>query len=391
MTKHPRSGVVGAEVLFVCGCCVCLAAGEEAPGPQVETLCRGVEHRLQVANAVSAVVLTKEYLPPSDVTRSKSAARTWGNPDSLGFSADELTGRSLHVLRYWRTASRWQLERILAVYCGVNLWELYRRGRGKVSPPGLEYHTVIAGDGRQIGRWQDTHNMALLEPYDQALAPYRNHLETQLIQTGLFRASKLRKPGGWPQLRVVGRERLQDAECTVLQRKATPQTRPDNPNCYMRIWVAPERSYAILRWEDFALVPSNNANPGDSTPRSLGLPSRWGVVVNYVYSASEFREALPSFWIPWRTMDQAGFGTGADTSWRIRVLEVKQFAATADESSVLMLLPLGAQVSDFFEQRGYPNGWEGKDIDDFLAGPTPEPEGLRPLATLTGNHAPTEP
>ncbi|PIX42792.1 MAG: hypothetical protein COZ57_20675 [Armatimonadetes bacterium CG_4_8_14_3_um_filter_66_20] len=105
------------------------------------------------------------------------------------------------------------------------------------------------------------------------------------------------------------------------------------------------------------------------------------------------REVVPGFWVPWRTVDQAAYPgeDGKTQDWHIRQLEVKMLVAGGAQASVLDLMPLGARVNDFFEKRLYPNGWQQDEIEKFLAEPRPEPEQIRPVATLTGDHAPTEP
>jgi len=92
-------------------------------------------------------------------------------------------------------------------------------------------------------------------------------------------------------------------------------------------------------------------------------------------------------------VDQAAYPgeDGRTQDWHIRQLEVNTLVAGGTQVSVLDLMPLGAQVNDFFEKRGYPNGWEQGEIEKFLTEPRPEPEQIRPLPTLTGEHAPTEP
>ena len=372
---------------------VILGPAIAANDPKIETICRGVERRPGVLATYTARVVGKAFIPSRTLAIHKLAAGSWGDPKSLGFHPDELTDRSLTFMSVCRTPSLWWLETLCPVFDGVNVWELYKLGGTGERGTGFSYHTLTAGDGRQVARWTDCRNMVVLEPYDLQLTGDMNHLETKVIQTGLFHYDFLRSAPEGPQLRVVGTDTLAGCRCVVIQRKATRATRPENPNQYTRIWVAPERSYAILRWEGIRLVEGHDGE--EQLSRALGI--RTGLALRpeltYAYAASDLREVVPGFWVPWRTVDQAAYPgeDGRTQDWHIRQLEVNTLVAGGTQVSVLDLMPLGAQVNDFFEKRGYPNGWEQGEIEKFLTEPRPEPEQIRPLPTLTGEHTPTEP
>ena len=366
----------------------------EKTDPKVEAICRGIERRLVVMKTYSVHVAEREFIPPRRLEQHRSAARAWGEPGTLGFHPDELTERSLSLVSLWWMPDQWRLEKVLCVFDGVNLWDMYRRtGRVGKGRPGYDYHTVEACDGVRLARWTDRDNSVALQPYQSKLTGQFNRLETAIIQTGLFDCEYLRKPQIAPSLRLVGQEALPDGDCVILQSKASATARVHNANCYDRIWVAPERSFAILRWEVVELERRSKGSDGGSAASGLKLPAGWEAGLLYAYVASDLREVVPGFWLPWRAKSQtlALPQQGQPQAWEIRSFQVRELAVDRRSPPLLALVPLGAEMNDFFEKRGYPNGWEQGEIEKFLTEPRPEPEQIRPVATLTGEHAPTEP
>lgn len=359
------------------------------PDPIIETVCRGVERRISVLHTYSARVYEKEFVPPHELADYVLTAKTWGSPDSLGFHPEELTDRSLSIHSIWHVPSAWRVESIWAVFNGINAWELNKSPR--MRQPSFDYHSITATDGQRLAHWTSRRNTIKLQSYDQRLAGALNLFQTRIIQTGLFQSEYLRMNPPAPQFRVAGRETLPQGECLIIQRKATPATRPDNPNCYSRIWVAPERSFAVLRWEDFSLV--SGSEPKDGVSQALKLPGTLKATLNHVYVASDLREVFPGFWVPFKTVDQTRFrAQGGEThSWRIRILEMRDLTVNQSLPALPQLVPLGALVNDWLESRLHPQGWEEEHIQAFLAEPRPDPEQIRSIATLTGDHAPTEP
>jgi hypothetical protein len=380
-TRRNVSPLFTGLVLAAIAISVCPMAGAQgakaAPTDlDLRALAKGVEQRRQVSGTICGSVEMKEFVSDAELTIDEAMSRAalargervQDDPNKQVRWAD----RSLSTLRfaYDPAAGTWAAEMLVAPESRrYDSWGGFRApppvggdGDGGAPPSSgfVQPRLVSWCDGQRQLVYDSTGLGAVLSVPDGKVPEYVLHPVRQLVYTADDILVEVLQ--GAIGTRLVGKESIAGHEAYKVEQRVTLPTN----SAFRRIWICPELSFCVLRYELCSL-------PSD-------FPTRGGSF--HVVKYTDFYQNAYGLWSP-RSSEQQGWRLFSKDRlvWRtIDVLETPGIGVRTRGGLPLWTewsLPLGTTIMDTTvreKQTTYEGGLSSERADAFGRAAPPVPE-----------------
>ncbi len=323
--------------------------------PELETLARGLEHRQQISGTVHGLVRMKRFL--SDFYRQSMQCEVT-LPSGEQVKPREGGGnRTLTTVRFLfnnEIPRTWYAELLDFPNEGYDWWG-YWNFTGRYSPVReLDRRLISWCDGQREVLYDATGPRALVSAYDGRLPEYLKAIVDGLIYTGDETLIKVLRADN---ARLSGKVHINGYKAYKVEQRFKSSSNKG----YRSIWICPDLSFAVLRYE-LCSLPAN-------------YPERPGTF--FVYKYSGFYKAGQELWLPTSCEHQRFRSLGPDKAVWITtgVLETDGLAVEKENSDLPRgewIVPLGTPIYDDTTGEGrYEGGLSPEFLESFNAEPPP--------------------